>query len=345
MKLLLLLMLIVHVGSSSGNDEEDHNKDAHNALCDILHAVVAMSKSSTVSDTLRKALHRTIFGNESGGQVGDLKNKLLGYYQLENRYSSRPFLCAQPSQEKVNSKEHHPLWPGHSAPHDMVCLCTLGDGGWPLRGTDAGKKKLCGKQGDQLGLDIGKQGWGYQVKEGEKQIQATWTNVVDECLQGTDKGTKLKDSLKTFIEKLGTVNSEANTYKVLGESGSGDYPCSGSKMQGVCVKYYPEEQNAIPWWMELQNAIKTEEEETEKQSKEEKRKQQEEKQRKAQNQEDSQPQYAPRTAALKSAKQEKQEVEQTNPENISATLTTLEETSGTLIIPPSSWLLSTFLLI
>ncbi|CCD14484.1 Variant surface glycoprotein [Trypanosoma congolense IL3000] len=348
---IVFLVVMGVLASFVVGEEEDHNKGAHERLCNVLREAVGMWEDggARLSAPLKTALGRTIFGKDSDwGTVVSLKNSFPSDYKgVSDTSGSRYFLCGDQPQQDHSPMAKTARRPGHSAPHDLVCLCTAGDGGWPVNGTVGGEQTLCGKQANKLGVETEKKGWSHKKNEGENQIQATWTNVVQECLQGTDKGTRLKDALNTFIEKLGTVTSGANTYKVLGYTGRDAYPCSGSKIQGICVKYYPEEQNAIPWWKQLEDAINKDEAEKQQKRREEESSKQEnsQKRRDPQKKDQPQPTQEPRTAALRSAPQSSQEDEQDNTENISNPIATLEDTSGTPIISPCTWFLSALLFI
>ncbi|CCD17573.1 Variant surface glycoprotein [Trypanosoma congolense IL3000] len=345
--LFFVIVAIFGVANATADGEKDHNEAEYRALCGVLNAAVNELRSGleSHSEPMRTALHRTIFGKDGGGSLDDLKSKLPGNYQLPDGYSTRPFFCGQPKQEKVNDKESHALWPGHSAPHDLLCLCTAGDGGWPLSASDAGKVKLCGKTLSDLGGEANL-GW-FRQQSGEKQIQATWTSVTRECLSGNGAETSLQSAMDAFKTKLkqNTSSSKHKDERLLGEGKFGDYPCGGSKQ--ICVMYYNTTDNAKhkPWWKELEEAIKIDEQ-MQKTRKEETRKQKEiEKQKESYKQETLQFPRSPRTAAITSAPQGSQDAEQENPENISAPIATIEDASGTLLIHSCSWFLGVLLLI
>ncbi|CCD16387.1 Variant surface glycoprotein [Trypanosoma congolense IL3000] len=340
----------------------DHNKEEHSILCKVLKTAVALFQTNNVGVALQRAVNKTIFGNESGG---DLQNLISGlptvYNDAQNTHLSRTFWCGLPLEgEDVKNQAHgsgylsvsRPRWPGHSAPHDLMCLCTIGEKAWPLE-TSPEKDKLCGQLKRALGGGEG--GWSDKSQEkkvGKEQITATWTNVAKPCLRRADNEHDLKEALDSFLLKLKNKSApeKPNRYQ-LGEGTHGDYAaCTGTPPRGVCVMYYnsTSASNALPWWTDLAKALadaaeikaqkQGEKAETRKNKKAQKKPQ-------AQKQENSQPQHAPSTSALRSPAQDLQEDEQKTTENISSPLATIEDTSGTPISRPSSWLLSAALLI
>ncbi|CCD15342.1 Variant surface glycoprotein [Trypanosoma congolense IL3000] len=322
---------------------KDHNRAQYNVLCDLVKVAVERwgNAGGSLSPPLREALGRTLFGSRGGGTVETLKKGLPeDYKEAEGKTSSRTTWCGKPHEKDLYYGIKQMRFPGHSATHDLVCLCTAGDHGWPK---NSGSEKLCGKGPNELGVENKEQGWGIKG-QGKDQIQATWTSVTKECLEGDGKGVNLKDALETFVNTLGTLVKGNNSYQPLGEGNfNSDYSCSGTKTQGVCVKYYPEEKLSIPWWKDLKQAIEAEEQEQKKDEEEEKRKQQGQHQHHTEGQEKLQNKNAPHTAALRSTPQDSTEAEQTNQENISSPLATLEEASGTIIAQPCSWLFSAIL--
>ncbi|CCD13803.1 Variant surface glycoprotein [Trypanosoma congolense IL3000] len=348
MQYWIVVMLFVGIGKAE-DSEKDHNGDAHQALCDVLKEAVGKwgDGGKHLSEPLQKALGKTIFGKKSVGEtVESLRGKLPDDYEkVKDLLSQRYFWCGESKQEGESSGINPPRRSGHSAPHDMICLCTPGDGGWPLSGTEGSKKILCGRGSEEFDVKRDKEGWGIS-RQGKNQIIATWNVVVTECLKPNGEGTKLKDALEAFIKKLSTLVTGIHPYQSLGKGNFiSNYSCSGTETQGVCVKYYPEEKLAIPWWKDLRQAIEADELEKKEKEESEKRKKEAQKQRQPQKQDQSQLPHEPRTAALRSIQQGSHEAEQANPENISTPLATLEDTSGTLIISPCPWLLSAALLI
>ncbi|CCD17578.1 unnamed protein product, partial [Trypanosoma congolense IL3000] len=287
-----------------------------------------------------------IFGDEAGkAGLNDLQSKLPEDYKVKGKLSSRAFLCGQ-KREGGHTRVLQPRWPGHSASHDLVCLCTAGDHGWPINGTGRSKQRLCGKTPSELGVENDKKGWSYKENEGEAQIQATWAKVVAECLKGSGRGENLKHALQTFMGKLNhkplPQPKDENRY-LLGEGDGGEYSCGGNGK--VCVIYY-NSTSPMPWWTDLENALKTEEHiEQEKKGEEKETKKETQKHQKSQNQQQPQNNVAPRTAALRSSNPEKQEEEQDNTQNISSPIATIEQSGSTHITPPSSWLLCGVLII
>ncbi|CCD15307.1 Variant surface glycoprotein [Trypanosoma congolense IL3000] len=330
-------------------DKKNHNGDEHVLLCKVLKAAVFSHKRNSGSKDLKRALHITIFGSENGGDLETLKGTLSGDYDVPNG-RNRASVCGQP-HNGVSRTGKPPRWPGHSAPHDLLCLCTPGQEWWPLSiGNEM--KELCGESKGALKADT-VEGWGTisrpsGVVNGKEILTATWNTVTKKCLENDGQEGDLKDALKKFIAKLN--HTEASTYKdkyLLGEGDFNSYPCGGNEK--LCVMYYnsTKYEHIMPWWTVLEKATQAEvqKQEKKKDNKAENLKQKAQKQQQIQNQEHSQPQHTPRTAALKSTKQVTTEADKNNPENISAPIVTLEDTNGTIIAQSFPWLLSAILLI
>ncbi|CCD13809.1 Variant surface glycoprotein [Trypanosoma congolense IL3000] len=332
----------------------DHNLEEYNALCNLMKISVQKWKeleSRGNEGPLKKALGRTIFGDDRGGDLQNLKSETFQkvYKDVERNALSRLLWCGGPYDEDSRKRlTHEPRWPGHSVPHDLVCLCTVGPDGWPLNNN--GKDKLCGLEGNAL-VATEKQGWGAggPNSRGAKQIEATWKSITKTCLEGNASGNNLKDALGDFLRQL--KKTPGNKYPERYQLGEGksddDYPCSGNEK--ICVMYHnsTEHKHPMPWWTELQGAIEKDDEiQAKKKSKEETSKQESaQKQRKTQNQEKPQLPQEPHTAPVKATKQDPTDIEQENTENLSTPIATLEEASSTLIITPCIWFLGVLLLI
>ncbi|CCD16388.1 Variant surface glycoprotein [Trypanosoma congolense IL3000] len=342
--LFFVIVVILGVANVSGEKKNDHNHDAHKALCDVMKAAVGRwgDGGQHLSPSLKQALGKTLFGSEEGkGSVETLRSKLPNDYDTEVKEpGSRFLLCGHQPEVVIRKKQTR--WPGHSAPHDLLCLCTPGDGGWPLNNGKA--EKLCGKEKGALRGEKN-EGWSGSKGKGKDQMTATWTNITRECLQGDEKAGDLQKALGDFMEKLKPkLTGVPKSMYQLGEGDSDQYPCSGIKETGICVMYH-NNTSPMPWWTNLKNLL--DEEEAKKLEQHEKQQRQSEapKQKTTQKKENQQFPQEPRSAALRSTTPSTEEVEQINPENISAPLATLEDTSGTLLIQPSSWLLFAVVLI
>ncbi|CCD14215.1 Variant surface glycoprotein [Trypanosoma congolense IL3000] len=340
MKIWIIAILLVSVvgvcAQESGEStvETDHNKEEHDRLCNVLKAAVGKwgTNGEGLTDPLKKALGRTIFGNEEGGSLGELKEKCPDVYDDVGGW--RWTLCGQLQEEEGYTTVHQPRWPGHSASHDLVCLCTVGHGGWPLNeaGNTGTTEKLCGKDKNALGAS-GKQGWGSSgTQHGKEQIRATWTTVVKECLKG-EQEKDLRGSLETFIWKLNhTMHKGYKNLYLLGKGNiTSDEACDGTPKKGVCVRYFPNMTDTKTWWLDLKNAI--EEDEAEK-----KRKLAEDTPRGKQ-EETIKPELA-RAEPIKSGPTTTNQAEAPKNDNLQDKLRRYNLTSGTPISLPSSWLLS-----
>ncbi|CCD15844.1 Variant surface glycoprotein [Trypanosoma congolense IL3000] len=328
-----MVMFWVIIGVQSVSSETDHNEKEHHALCEFLKVAVDKwkeVKARKPEDPLRKALKDTIFGY--GGVEEDLETLKTtlprDYDKVGEEGSSRSNWCGQPLSGEY--QESYPRWPGQSAPHDMVCLCTAGSHGWPINETG----KLCAQGKDALSARS--QWWsGTNNTEKKDAIQKTWKIIVKQCLSESIQKQDLKKTLQTFKDKIQRKIEETETYYVLGENGT-DYlsnPCDGSPKNGLCVKYYPTYKETQTWWKDLGEAIEKDEQ-LQKQRQEETEEQKEEAE-----------QHSPKTEALNSGHPTTNQTEQNRNDNITNQLRRFNLTSGTFITPPSSWLLSALLLI
>ncbi|CCD17251.1 Variant surface glycoprotein [Trypanosoma congolense IL3000] len=241
-----LVMIVTEV---SGNGAK-HNEEHHGTLCEVLKAVTAKwgeVKERDSSDPLKKALHKTIFGNMSATEkVSELKFPKDYYPSVTEEKvepNSRKYwcgLCGRPGQKH---------YPGESATHDLVCLCTPGEFGHPVNG--GGEKKLCGQSQGTWGAD--KKGWHTELfndnEKERKHLSETWNKIIKDCLQ-SGNGDDLDTALKKFTDKLRSLNG--NQY--LGDH-SDTSDCSGTAYGGVCVKY-PLECVKNSWWKELEKATR-----------------------------------------------------------------------------------------
>ncbi|CCD14686.1 Variant surface glycoprotein [Trypanosoma congolense IL3000] len=267
----LAVMQIVGAESGVAEGTKDHNKEAHHLLCDLMKAAVGKwgRSGETLSEPLKKALGRTIFGSMTGGSLEELRRELPDFYEAVLKgIADRSTACGGPES-------------GQSAPYDMVCLCTLGNNSWPLDYIRTATT-LCGQNKNDLGSEKGSKGWSDRGT-GFEQITATWFNVIKHCLEGDkEKGEKLKEALEHFLGKLKNKPYQGNDRYQLGEGEPESYSaCTGTKTTGVCVMYYNGtfvKKDRIPWWQDLQNALPEEEkfQEEKRRAEEEKRKQQEE---------------------------------------------------------------------
>ncbi|CCD14186.1 Variant surface glycoprotein [Trypanosoma congolense IL3000] len=351
--LFFVIVAILGVANATADNEKDHNHDAHKALCDVMKVAVAQLQSNSVSNAMKEALHQTIFGNKSGGSLDALKGAVpKEYYDGESRGDDRGMWCGQPFDDDHHlSNMDQPRWPGHSGPHDMVCLCTVGTDGYPLKDASSGNSPattLCGKNRSDLKAEEGDKGWDSEQKEkqghGKTQINATWVTVVTECLQ-SGTGTQLKETLEKFLQKLERKPdrqlANPNRYQ-LGEGTPTDlYACTGSPKLGVCVAYFNGtivKKDHMPWWVELKNALPEEEK-----FQEEKKKREEEERRKKQ--EEAAKQDSTKKEALKSELQTTNQTEQSHKDKLHEAIRKYNLTGSSSITPSSSWLLSVAILI
>ncbi|CCD14285.1 Variant surface glycoprotein [Trypanosoma congolense IL3000] len=339
MKFLFFVIVFI-LGVAASADEKNHNGPQHQALCNLMKAAVGKwgeVEKRVPTDPLRKALRTTLFGYGTVETLETLKSSLPKDYEgVEEIPESRGLWCGEPrGEEWDHGNVHQNLWSGHSAPHDMMCLCTVGDKGFPLNETSSPNEKLCGKDKDALGASD-KQGWtGSESASGSKHVTATWENITVPCLNG-EAGGDLKQALNEFLGKLENTTVKGYTNRRQLGAGTPDVigACDGSTKRGVCVEYYLS-MTPKPWWDDLQKAI-PEDEKLQKRREEEKRKQQEEAAKKE----------AQKTETLKSGHPTTNQTEQNNHHsNLTDKLRRYNLTSGTLITPPCIWPLGAVFLI
>ncbi|CCD12836.1 Variant surface glycoprotein [Trypanosoma congolense IL3000] len=344
MKFLIVVMVVIGV---VGADQvggaatlTNHNEASHRALCDFLKVAVDKWKEVKTrgpTDPLRKALKDTIFGYGSGDEdMEALKSKLPRDYEevWSGDLSSRTIWCGE--QHEGYNGVNQARWSGHSAPHDMVCLCTVGNKGWPLNKSDATnpeKEQLCGK--GPIALKAGDdKGW-MGSKSGKEQIEATWMNVTVPCLNSNGQGNKLKEAFQKFKNTLGPLVTGDPTHQMLGEGNFSVYHgCDGSPKLGVCVVYFPNDKDTKPWWKDLEQAIKEDEEIKKRLADEEVARQKEQEKERL-----------PRAEAVTSSPPDTQDGAQNKTDTLHDKLRKFNLTSGTPISRPSSWLLSAAMLI
>ncbi|CCD11726.1 Variant surface glycoprotein [Trypanosoma congolense IL3000] len=236
------------------HSETDHNEEAHKLLCSVLGAAVA--KYNEVKDEesreLKIALGKTIFGNSGGSGRIHSNLPMPENYNTEGDGKSknnRKYLCGA-----CDGETH----PGISATHDLVCLCTPGQMGWPISSTKQ-NEKLCGKN-QSTWVDVGsvEKGWytGWNIEEkdsGRDHIKKTWVGIVNECLKGGD-ASNLEKALKTFVTKVRGIGEDP--------LGKGKSDCDGKLGFAACVLYHPRcAKNR--WWEELENSIQKDKEKAE----------------------------------------------------------------------------------
>ncbi|CCD14348.1 Variant surface glycoprotein [Trypanosoma congolense IL3000] len=331
---MLVMLVLGVVANGSGN--VDHNGKEHDALCDFLKVAVDKwkeVKTRDPEDPLRKALKNAIFGYESAEEELESWKKTLpqDYKNMEEEGSSRTMWCGQQCQG--DHQASYPRWPGHSAPHDMVCLCTKGSQGRPVNNSN-NQDTLCGNTRETLGS--GNEGWTGN-NTGQAQMSATWNNVVTKCLEGgRQKSGNLKEALNTFTGILDHKESHGySSSKQLGEGTPNEWSaCTGSPPRGVCVMYYPEDKDTKTWWVDLQNALIEDDKLQNKRAEEETRKK-----------EEAEQQDSPQMEALKSGHPPTNQTDQHNKSNLTDTMRKLNLTGSSSIILPPSWLLRAVLLI
>ncbi|CCD16707.1 Variant surface glycoprotein, partial [Trypanosoma congolense IL3000] len=236
MKFGIVLMLVTVIGVNvvmPSVTVTNHNGDKHEALCSILASAVSILNSGRGGSNLQGALRRAIFGSKTGGNITTL---LGGLPSTHHDPGNRKNWCGTCTHSDSNN------YPGKSIPHDLLCLCTIGENGYPF--TSYGLvRQLCGRSATDLGCEMGGRsrcnngnghGWS-DSKHGEqarRHLSTTWDSVVNTCLQ---------DGLNLDLDKarqiIGTkLKIEEEYSSPIWARGHSIGSCGG-EWGGICVNY------------------------------------------------------------------------------------------------------------
>ncbi|CCD17450.1 Variant surface glycoprotein [Trypanosoma congolense IL3000] len=252
---LLVVCLAVMLVPGRTTTSHNHNGEHYGTLCDLLAAAVQKWKTANNS-SVKKALSQAIFGHPNG--KGDPSE--LDLPSTHHKPGNRRQWCGECVYGDQES------YPGKSIPHDILCMCTVGENGYPfLEGLDKPDTRLCGRSAGDLGCgqDVGNgkgclKGNGHWWSENSdrnhagKYLKATWDGVVKTCL-GKQLNLDAEDGLKTLLNKLkiGKYSSPAWAW--------GHHGCNGVD-GAVCVTYgtrchRPHNTNFPQWWWDLEEAL------------------------------------------------------------------------------------------
>ncbi|CCD13366.1 Variant surface glycoprotein [Trypanosoma congolense IL3000] len=243
------MVMMVLSGTALGTGiKEHHNHHEHTTLCDILAAAVALYTSGQAGDKLKKALGQVIFGREAGGDLAELRANFPGG---SGEGTDRPNSCGKCI---YNNHDHYP---GKSIPHDLLCLCTVGQDGSPFK--SHGVQSLCGISGGDWGCpeyrpghsyagdgrhwDCGGKGWNSPWDH--NRLNKTWHRIIKQCLS-KKADTNLQAALAALKDKKDT-NQIPNWDR-------SSYPCGGNEISTICVgssDYCGKKQDPLyPQWRE-----------------------------------------------------------------------------------------------
>ncbi|CCD15452.1 Variant surface glycoprotein [Trypanosoma congolense IL3000] len=340
---MLMMGLSGNSLSTGISEHHNHNEDNHDTLCSVLKAAVTLYHSPPSGEKLKKALAQAIFGNQTGGKLEDLKKGLAHEYKTPGSRESSCGSCT------YSDRKHYPGW---SIPHDLICMCTVGEHGYPFgqNSDDHGNPTLCGRSAADFGCgknpkdgsgchENNKHWWTHssnhdwsgtgQVRE---HLTATWEKVVKPCLQRRNNG----QTKKTLLEKLKVEEQQSPKWA------RGHTLCNGFS-GAVCVNYghhcgTEHNNNSPQWWKELYEALTTMED------------------TRAQRNSTRFPRrrtlrkpggtLTPEEPEDDSEEDEPEETGSTSTSNNNLPLTLLSnQQSGTHLIPPHSWFLTAVLLI
>ncbi|CCD17375.1 Variant surface glycoprotein [Trypanosoma congolense IL3000] len=247
--MVCLVFMLLHGRTTTSHN---HNGEHYGTLCDILAAAVQKWKS-TNNPTAKKALSQAIFGHPNG--KGDPSKLDLPSTHLKP--GNRKNWCGECMYNDQES------YPGKSIPHDLLCMCTVGENGYPfIQYSEV--RQLCGKGAKELGCDKdagnaerchsddNKHGWTESNWDGQanKHLNATWHAIVKACLRGKPKSDV--DKARKTLQKL-DVGEYSTPSWAWGHSG-----CAGGNSD-VCVGYgswcleHPKEYPQ--WWKTLYEAL------------------------------------------------------------------------------------------
>ncbi|CCD14069.1 unnamed protein product [Trypanosoma congolense IL3000] len=148
MKAWMVVMVVDTAGSVIGTHvalHKKHNAEEHHALCDLLGAAVDLwqiAQNGGSDSPPKKALGQAIFGNANGGTLTDLERGSPTDYE---EHGDRSALCGS----CLHGRRHYP---GKSIPHELPCLCTVGQNGAPFN--NGGYHSLCGVTGGDWGCTV-----------------------------------------------------------------------------------------------------------------------------------------------------------------------------------------------
>ncbi|CCD14442.1 Variant surface glycoprotein [Trypanosoma congolense IL3000] len=235
-------------------DEKNHNGEDHHVLCGLLGVAVHKWKT-TNNPTAKEALAQSIFGNTNGGDLDGLSKGLPPEYHKPGNRQNWCGTCAD------SNRKHYP---GNSIPHDLLCLCTVGENGYPF--IEHGSiKQLCGQNARELGCeqDAGNpkgchngngHGWSDSKYDDQarKHLNATWNAVVTTCL-GKELKHDVEKTRKTLLEKLKVGEYSSPVWA------RSHHRCSGVNGD-VCVSYgsqcdREDNNNSPQWWWHLEKAL------------------------------------------------------------------------------------------
>ncbi|CCD11965.1 Variant surface glycoprotein [Trypanosoma congolense IL3000] len=252
---MLVIVFAMGIGVGAENPK-DHNKDEHEALCSVLSLAVTLFESGQAGNKLQKALGWALFGSETG--ESNTASLLAAPPPEYHNPGNRQYSCGTCTHSDQND------YPGKSIPHDLVCMCTVGQGGYPFLEGYEGTPTLCGKSAADLGCaqDAGKgchkrnvHWWTESNSHNEqarKHVNATWNSVVKPCL-GKLPSITLEEARDTLLKKL-KVNEDRSSPTWVG----GHHYCSGG-IADVCVSYdswcLDHPQKYPQWWKELYEAL------------------------------------------------------------------------------------------
>ncbi|CCD14244.1 Variant surface glycoprotein [Trypanosoma congolense IL3000] len=257
------MMMLGLSGSSLGtgiSEHHNHNRDNHDVLCSVLKATVTLYKRHRSGERLKKALKRAIFGNESGeGNIETLMETLPEEY---NHPGNRQHSCGSCTYGDSSD------YPGWSIPHDILCMCTVGSGGFPFLDRYDGTATLCGRSSKELGCDKHQQSgggchngnthWWNDFTESyngngkvKEHLEATWKKVVKTCLETLSNITP-GQARETLLKQLKVDEGRSSPSWARGHG-----PCGGGSAD-VCVSYgYQCHDNpkSPQWWQELYETL------------------------------------------------------------------------------------------
>ncbi|CCD15722.1 Variant surface glycoprotein [Trypanosoma congolense IL3000] len=247
----MVVCLVMRIGGASTGSPTQRNKKEHDVLCGLLGAAAEKWKT-TNNPQAREALAQAIFGNKTGGDIETLKQDLPEEFKNPGNRANRCGSCM------YSNGKHYPGW---SIPHDMLCMCTVGQGGFPFleKSNDSGNPTLCGRSAKDFGCEQnrdhgtgchGNKEWWNETtwnRQAKGHLNATWEKVVKPCLGG--EKLQLEAALKNLTESR--KDRETPSWA------QGHGRCNGIS-GAVCVYYgyqCHDDPRSPQWWQTLYEAL------------------------------------------------------------------------------------------
>ncbi|CCD14173.1 Variant surface glycoprotein [Trypanosoma congolense IL3000] len=250
----MVMVVGVVTGTAAGKMVKSHNHHELADLCEVLGAAVILSNCGAAGARLRKALGQVIFWKHAGGNLENLQKVFPEEYGKE---------CAEPTHWGSSYTTTLTTTPGKSIPHDLLCMCTVGSGGFPFYSGTDNTRTLCHKSAKELGCGMGSgsgcpngHGWTEtnSNNHASKHLKATWDSIVKTCLTKAPN-TTLEHAQNSLEEHLNPKDGYSSVFWARGHTTcggvNGDICVNYNKCDKASGRDFPQ------WWEALQDALPT----------------------------------------------------------------------------------------